>query len=353
MSASPPIRDGARSEDAIAIGAALVALLLWASAFVAIRFVDRQLAPGALALGRLVVGSFGLGIFVLIRREPLPPIHVIGRIALCGLLWFGIYNVVLNEAELRVDAGTAAILVNTGPIMIAILAGVLLGEGLPRRLLLGCLVSFAGAALIGAAVSGKSPQGGWGAVLCIIAAAAYAGGVIAQKPTLRSASALTVTWLACTVGAVSCLPYAPELVHQLAHARGTTLGWVVYLGAAPTAIGFVCWAYALSRTTAGRMGSTTYLVPPLAVLLGWVLLGEVPPLLALPGGLACLAGVTISRGRPVKSPPDRDRAGRSGGGGGRQRGVCARRSVALLATRYLTRTRAVASTAESPQSDSE
>lgn len=300
MSASPQVRDIARREDLVAVGAALLAVVLWASAFVAIRFVDRRLAPGALALGRLVVGSFGLGMLVLIRREPLPPVRVVGRIALCGLLWFGIYNVVLNEAELRVDAGTAAMLVNTGPIMIAILAGVLLGEGLPPRLLTGCLVSFAGAALIGAAVSGKGTRGGWGAALCIVAAAAYAGGVVAQKPTLRSASALTVTWLACTVGAVSCLPYAPELVHQIAHAREATIGWVIYLGVAPTAIGFVCWAYALSRTTAGRMGSTTYLVPPLAVLLAWALLGEVPPLLALPGGLACLAGVAISRTSPVE-----------------------------------------------------
>jgi drug/metabolite transporter (DMT)-like permease len=69
----------------------------------------------------------------------------------------------------------------------------------------------------------------------------------------------------------------------------------VYLGAGPTAIGFVTWAYALARTTAGRMGSTTYLVPPLAVLLGWALLGESPPLLALPGGALCLAGVALAR----------------------------------------------------------
>lgn len=66
---------------------------------------------------------------------------------------------------------------------------------------------------------------------------------------------------------------------------------------APTAIGFVTWAYALARTTAGRMGSTTYLVPPLAVLLGWWMLDEIPPLLALPGGLLCLAGVALSRTR--------------------------------------------------------
>jgi drug/metabolite transporter (DMT)-like permease len=182
LTARPPRRGGAWSEDAPALAVALLAVLLWASAFVAIRYVDRRLSPGALALGRLLIGSLALGLVVLIRREPLPRSpRVLARIALFGVLWFGIYSVVLNEAELRVDAGTAALLVNTGPIMIAILAGTLLEEGFPPRLFSGCLVSFGGAALIGAAVSGTGAQGGWGAVLCVIAALAYAGGVAVNR----------------------------------------------------------------------------------------------------------------------------------------------------------------------------
>ncbi len=287
--------DSARRERALTIGATLVIVILWASAFVGIRSADRQLAPGALALGRLLVGSAVLGVFVLMRRESLPRGQALWGVAVCGVLWFGAYNVALNEAEKHVDAGIAAMLVNTGPILIAILAGVILREGFPPRLLAGCLVSFAGAAVIGVATSQHGPQQAWGAVLCLIAAAAYAGGVVAQKPALEHASALSVTWLACTIGAVCCLPYGPSLVGGLGHASGSAIAWTIYLGAAPTAIGFVLWAYALARTTAGRMGSTTYLVPPVAVLLGWALLGEIPPALALPGGVLCLAGVAVAR----------------------------------------------------------
>jgi drug/metabolite transporter (DMT)-like permease len=69
----------------------------------------------------------------------------------------------------------------------------------------------------------------------------------------------------------------------------------VYLGVFPTAIAFTTWAYALSRTTAGRMGALTYLVPPLAVLLGWLALDETPPAAALAGGALCLAGVVVTR----------------------------------------------------------
>jgi drug/metabolite transporter (DMT)-like permease len=48
---------------------------------------------------------------------------------------------------------------------------------------------------------------------------------------------------------------------------------------------------------AGRLGVTTYLVPPLVILLGWLLLEEVPPALVLVGGAVCLAGVAVSRRR--------------------------------------------------------
>ena len=279
------------------VGAVTVMVCLWASAFVAIRFADRELSSGALALGRLLVGSAALGVLVLVRRAPLPGRRELVGIVVCGVLWFGLYNVALNAAEKRVDAGTAAMLVNVGPILIAILAGVILREGFPPRLLAGCLVSFAGVVVIGVATSRHGLDDSLGAVLCLVAAIGYAGGVVAQKPVLRHASPLSVTWLACTIGAISCLPYAGSLVHGIGHAGGSTIAWTIYLGVAPTAAGFVLWAYALARTTAGRMGSTTYLVPPLALLFGWAFLNEVPPALVFPGGALCLAGVALARTR--------------------------------------------------------
>ncbi len=297
-----PSQARARREQLPAIVAALVTVGLWASAFVGIRSAGHELAPGALAFGRLLVGSAALGGVLLLRGEGMPARRALPGIVFCGVLWFGVYNVVLNEAERRVDAGTAAMLVNVGPILIALFAGVLLGEGFPRRLLAGCAVAFVGAAIIGLATSGHGLKAGWGAALCVVAAFAYAAGVVAQKPVLGIASALQVTWLACTIGALTCLPFAPQLARELGHAHGSTIAWTIYLGMVPTAIGFMTWAYALARTTAGRMGSTTYLVPPLAILLGWLLLAETPPLLALPGGALCLAGVALTRSRPAAKP---------------------------------------------------
>lgn len=283
-----------RAQRVTAITAVAITLLLWASAFVVIRYTGRYLSPGPLGFARLVVGSVALGAVMLIRGARPPRGRALAFTAVCGVLWFGAYNLALNAGERQIDAGMSSLLVNIGPIFIALLAGFALKEGFPRNLVRGCAVGFAGAAVIGLAAS---HHGGhlWGAILCVIAAAAYAIGVTAQKPALRETSALGVTWAACMIGMLALAPYAPQLSHELAHLPAPAIAWTVYLGLGPTATGFVFWAYALARTDAGKLGVTTYLVPPLATLIGWIALSEVPPLLAAPGGLLCLAGVALTR----------------------------------------------------------
>lgn len=296
MASVPAVHVVPPNERRLALAAALATVVLWASAFVGIRAAGRTLSPGALAFGRLAVGSVALGTLALVRRQPMPRRSDLPGLLLCGLLWFGVYNLVLNQAERMVDAGTAAMLVNVGPVFVAILSGLLLGEGFPRRLVVGCAIGFGGAVIIGFATSNHGLQAGLGAMLCIVAAAAYAGGVTAEKPLLRRNSALTVTWLACTIGAVVCLPFAPQLVHDLGASNAGADAWALYLGLFPTSVGFSFWAYALARTSGGRMGAMGYLVPPLTILMGWLILGDVPPLLALAGGVLCLAGVAVTRG---------------------------------------------------------
>src|SRR3954453_2033393 len=286
-----------RTRTDLALLAAFVTVGLWASAFVGIRDAGRHITPGALSLGRLVVATAGLGALAAVRREALPPRSDWRRLALVGLLWLGAYNVLLNAAERHVDAGTAAMLVNIAPVLIAVLAGTFLGEGFPRSLFAGCAVAFAGVALIAIATSSHGLDSATGALLCIGAAVAYAIAVVLQKPLLERSSGLVVTFLACTVASVALLPFAPTLVSDAGDAPPSAIAWMLYLGLVPTAIGFVTWAYALKRTSAGKMGAFTYLVPPIAVLLGWLPLSERPPALALAGGLLCLGGVALTRRR--------------------------------------------------------
>ncbi|HEY3336788.1 MAG TPA: DMT family transporter [Candidatus Limnocylindrales bacterium] len=286
--------------DRRAIGAVLVTVVLWASAFVGIRAASVDLAAGSLAFGRLAVGAIALGGLVVTRGFVRPSRRDLVLVVASGLLWFAFYNVALNEAERNVDAGTASMLTNAGPILIAVFAGLFLHEGFPPRLGAGIAIAFAGTLVIGLASSSAPVPGGnapLGIALCIAAATAYAGGVTLQKPALRTIPAAQVTWMACATGAIACLPFLPSLVRDIGAAQPVSIAWMVYLGLFPTAIGFTTWAYALSRSSAGRLGSTTYLVPPVVIGMAWLLLGEVPPALAIAGGALCIAGVIVARSR--------------------------------------------------------
>jgi drug/metabolite transporter (DMT)-like permease len=287
--------------DVRALAAAAATVVLWASAFVSIRSSAGHFGPGALALGRLLVGALVLGGLLLARREGLPPRQAWPGIAASGIVWFGAYMVALNWGEREVDAGTAAMVVNVGPILIALLSGWLLREGFPPRVLGGLGVSFAGAVVVGLSRSGGGASSLLGVALCLVAAVAYAVGVVLQKPALRHASPLQVTTLGCLAGAAVCLPFAGQLVTQAVAAPLTATLQIIYLGVFPTALGFSTWAYALSRTTAGRMGATTYAVPVLAIAMSWAFLDAVPGWLTLLGGLLCLAGVAASRTRGGRS----------------------------------------------------
>jgi len=281
----------------VAVG---VTLLLWASAFVAIRHLVADFSPGALSLGRLLVGSLVLAALAFRPGAPRLVRPTRGewvRLVAIGLLWFGFYNVALNAGERLVDAGTAAMLIQVSPAVVAVLAAIFLSERFTVWLGLGLVVAFAGVALIGMAAGGEHHSDPVGVLLVVSAAVAYGVSAILQKPLMSRLSALQVVLTACTVGALACLPWAGELVGQVAAAEPADVGWVVYLGIFPTAIAFTTYGYALSHMDASSLAVTTYLVPPVTILLGWVLLAETPAPLAYVGGVLALVGVALSRRR--------------------------------------------------------
>jgi drug/metabolite transporter (DMT)-like permease len=283
--------DGSDWRSLLAVAITVVA---WASAFVVIRYAAHDISPGALSLGRLLVASLALSAMMLGRRLVRMSTRECALTALVGIAWFAVYSVALNAGEQHVDAGTASMLIQFAPILIGVLAGILLGEGFPRMLVIGGLVAFAGTLIIGFATStGEADLAG--VLLVLLSATVYSIAMVAQKVVLRRIPALQVTWLACLIGTVACLPFAGGLVRDLSVAPTPQILGVVYLGLVPTALAFSTWAYALSHTSAGKLGVTTFVVPPITILLGWLFLSEVPPMLAILGGALSLIGVAIAR----------------------------------------------------------
>lgn len=283
----------------VAIG---VTILAWASAFIVVRGTAPHFTAGALALARLIVGAVLLTPLLLRHRWVRPTRREWLLLLGFGALWFGGYSIVLNVAEQTLDAGTTAMIVNIAPILIALGAGLLLGEGLPKWLLIGTGVAFVGVVLIGLGSGGSMVGAGVGVLWALLAALTYTAGVLFQKPVLARLPNAQVVWIGAIIGMLVCTPFTGDLIAGVQTAPIEGLLGAVWLGAVPTALGFTTWSYALSRMPAGQLGVSTYIVPPVTIVLSLVLFAEVPAVLAIVGGVVALVGVALSRRRPAASP---------------------------------------------------
>ena len=156
----------------------------------------------------------------------------------------------------------------------------------------GMAVSFAGAALISVDEGGGLALDP-GALLILLSAVCVSVYFVFQRPYLAKYGALAFPTYAIWAGTVCMLPYLPGLFSQsLTAPIGTSLV-LVYLGLFPTALGYVTYAYAMSRMNASAAVSFLYLIPVLAYLIGWAWLGEAPTSLSVLGGLLALAGVVL------------------------------------------------------------
>ncbi|MFT4262837.1 MAG: DMT family transporter [Nocardioides sp.] len=281
-----------------------VTLVFWASAFVAIRHLADDFRPGALALGRLGTGAICLTVLVAwSRRRGTRLVALDGsqwaRVVAIGLLWYALYMVALNTGEHHVDAGTASLILQLSPVVIAVLASIFLGERFTRWIALGLALAFVGVAIIAFASSDRSDSEGpvIGVLLCLVSVASYSVSLVLQKPLAGRVPALQITWLACGIGAIATLPWAGQLVTDLSQAPASSILWLVFLGVFPTAIAFTTYGYALQHLSASQLGISTYVVPVISIALAAVLLGEAPAPLSYVGGAVALAGVWLARRR--------------------------------------------------------
>src|SRR5690348_7102302 len=281
--------------------AAAGTVLLWASAFPAITVAVRGLGPAGLAVARLAVASAALAVAAPLMGVRRPKPRDLPLIALCGLAGMTGYQLLLNAGERVVPAGTASLLVATAPVYASLLAVAFLGEHATRRP--GASQHWAGSAvaLAGTALIAASHGLGFGTSALIVLAAAVLQAIFhtAQKPLLARYTGFEVTAYAMWAGTVFILPWTGSLLYALPHAGGAAIGSAVFLGLAPSAAGFVLWAYAMARTDVGRVTVSLYLVPAAAIGLSLVWLGEIPGPAELIGGAIALAGVVLASGGPT------------------------------------------------------
>lgn len=269
-------------------------LLFWASAFVGIRMGLAGYSPGALALLRFIVASFCLLLLTLrVRDKRTIPWKDRLHLGFLGLIGIGIYHYCLNFGEINVSAGIASFIIGLMPVITLVLSFFILKERLTAALWLGVFVSFSGLLLmiLGDGFQARSDTG----ILAILIAA-IAGSIlnIFQKDFLKHYHPVEVTAWILWGGTLSLAIFSVQLFHEIQTAAWETTMAVIYLGIFPAALSQVGWGYVLNHMTVSRASISLYALPIISTILGFILLGEVPPALSFIGGLIALIGALIA-----------------------------------------------------------
>ncbi|MGN6367904.1 MAG: DMT family transporter [Phycisphaerae bacterium] len=281
------------------VSAALaITVVLWGGAFPLIKSAGHSYGGGELALLRFVVAGITLGIAGMVTRTELPRARDLWAFFLTGLLGVAIYHPFLNYGEEVVAAGTASMLINSGPVWAALLAPLLLGETINRRKGVGIAISFFGVALLAFGEKGRfefQPA----ALLVIVSAICAALYVIVQKKYLSNYGALAFTLWTVWAGVLLMVPlFGVSTVREMLRAPGRATGEVCFLGVFPAAVAYMTFAYATVRMPASRVMTFMYLIPPVAMAIAWVYLGEMPTGMSVAGGLLAIGGVAVVNSVP-------------------------------------------------------
>ena len=280
--------------------------LIWGGAFFLIGVAVRYVPPFTYVLMRLALAAAAMWAVLAWRREPLAlPREAWGAIVLLALLNNALPFTLFGWAQTHIASGLASILNATTPIWGVIVAHLFTAdEKITPRKLAGVAVGFAGVAvMIGPGLLSTLGGGVLAELACVVAALAYAmAGVWARRFKRMGVSPFSVTTGQLTVGAAMMLPVAligdqpwtMELPPIQAWAAIATLAVVC------TALGYVLYFRLIDRAGATNALLVTLLVPPTAILLGVLFLGEVIAPhdfagLALIGlGLAAIDGRALS-----------------------------------------------------------
>ncbi len=270
-----------RNSDAPLTGAILglaLAMLIWGSSFVAMKFALQAFHPLAAVFGRLFTAS----VFFIVFRKHFGEMHYQrGDWKLLGLMAFCepcLYFSFETYALVYTSASEASMITGLLPLMTAIAAWFLLSERLTTRTLTGFVVAFIG--IVGMSLTGRAtesaPQPLLGNSLELLAMVCATGYTIASRRLSARYSPFFITAVQTFVGTAffapaMLIPGAPPVAR--AFTGGAALA-VIYMGLMVSVAAYYLYNHALSRMPANKVSPYTNLIPVFSMLLGWWMLGE-------------------------------------------------------------------------------
>ena len=288
--------------------AALFALasLLFGGTFVAAKAGLAYFPPILFVALRFDIAAVAIAVFALVtipRADLVPRTRgdLLGIVA-TGVFAIGLANALLFVGQQDATSAVGAIVFSLNPILTPVFAAVLLAdERLSRRGALGMILGLLGVALVVDPDPATLLGGGVGKLLIFAGAVSGAlGTVLVRRADATLSSTARTAW---------GLPLAAALTHALSLAAGESAGSIVwtpeavlalaYVGLFAGAVAYIAYFGLIDATGAIRANLIFYVVPAVATLGGWALLGETVSALTVVGFVVIVAGFAVIGSRPL------------------------------------------------------
>ncbi len=286
--------------DLRAILALLFTMIVWGVSPVFFRSLSLALGPADhLAIRYALAGLIFVGVLVVtggwrIARADWP------RMLFVSLAGFTAYNLGSAFGFERINAGTGSLIIGTQPLLIALVGSLAAHERLTPAVIAGLLIGFAGIVFLvwnQLGVTGDATQFLIGCAMIFVSGSCWAIYAVASKPLSQRYGSLEVTAMSVVITSLALLLLLgrPSTFTTLAAMTPRLWAEMAYLVLFVTALTMVTWNYGAARIPAAAAGAFLYLVPPIGVAAGALLLGEHVTSGMIIGGALILAGVAIAQ----------------------------------------------------------
>ena len=281
---------------AVTLGYAAMCLI-WSSTWIAIKLGLQGAPPMTAVALRFIIAGLLVLFIIRLRRVRIPMTRDFARLGLfLSIFHIGLPYVLVYWCEQYISSGLTAVLYSTVPIDVAIFARVLLGDALTPRKLAGAVIGFAGVAVI---FSDHLSIGGNEALLAITACLASAlcaglSSVVIKKyafnydPFVMLAATFTIGG---TLVAAAAVPV--EASNPLRFSAGTW-GTILYLAILGSVVAFAIYFWVIKRIDVTVLSYQNFIIPVLAVVMGWIFLGEKITMRVAVGAGCIVAGIALA-----------------------------------------------------------
>ena len=286
--------------DVRAILALIFTMVVWGVSPVFFRSLSLALGPDAhLAIRYVLVGLLFLGVLIATRGWRIEKADW-PRLLFVSIVGFTGYNLGSAFGFERINAGTGSLIIGTQPLLIALIGTLAAKERLTPAVIMGLTIGFAGIVFLvwkDLGVQGDPVTFLTGCAMIFASGTCWALYAVLSKPLSQKYGSLPITAASVVITSITLVLLLGRPSTLLTLQAMTLRNWLemAYLVIFVTGLTMVTWNYGAARLSAAAAGSFLYLVPPLGVVAGALMLGEQVTGGMIIGGTLILAGVAITQ----------------------------------------------------------